>query len=334
MNYLHKNLLVIFLFAIVASSTNANVLPEHLVTEQQQCIQETDSYEQFLQTSAAELIRARGRKPQKAMVEKFATKLKKGFSPSLFQEIKTNYHCFTYTYVVEGTEVDGFYFAKKQTENKASPTIIFNRGGNGRFGENTRFSIIGGQLALAKKGFIVLASNYRKQDEFGGKDVNDVVALVNIAEQLPQVDKNKIGMFGVSRGGHMTYMAVKQLPQIKSIAVWAGVSDLEASIEERPEMERVYKARIPHYATQKQQQLQMRSVIHWLDQLPAKLPIFLLHGDSDKRVHVNQSKRLAKALEANNRSVELKIFEGADHGMRPNRQEALDAVVTWFSKTL
>lgn len=334
MNYLQKNLLVIFLLAVIASSTNASVLPEHLVKEQQQCIQETDSYEQFLQTSAAELIRARGKKPQKAIVEKFAAQLKKGFSPSLFHEVKSNYHCLKYTYIVEGTEVDGFYFAKKQTENTPAPTIIFNRGGNGRYGENTTFSVIGGQLALAKKGFIVLASNYRKQDEFGGKDVNDVVALVNIAEQLPQVDKNKIGMFGVSRGGHMTYMAAKQLPQIKSIAVWAGVSDLETSIAERPEMERVYKARIPHYASQKQQQLQMRSVIHWIDQLPAKLPIFLLHGDRDKRVHVNQSKRLAKALEANNRSVELKIFEGADHGMRPNRQEALDTVVTWFSKTL
>lgn len=334
MNPIKYTLLVALTCLTYTKPVAASVIPKDLVTSQQACIPEAQSYQDFLTESATELILARGKKPQKKFVMHFSKKLEAGFPQERFNYVKTSFDCVKLAYQVDGVNVEGFYLASKNRVEEKSPVVIFNRGGNGPYGQNTTLSILAGQLTLAKDGFIVLASNYREQDEFGGKDVKDVIRLIDIAEHLPQADIARLGMLGVSRGGHMTYLTAKQVPNVKSIAVWAGLSDLEQSLSERPEMERVFKARIPHYHSEKQTQLQARSVMYWLDELPKDLPILLLHGDKDKRVNVNQSIRLAKALEGKNAQVELKIFEGADHGLRPYREEALTTVADWFKKTL
>jgi dipeptidyl aminopeptidase/acylaminoacyl peptidase len=60
-----------------------------------------------------------------------------------------------------------------------------------------------------------LASNYsgslfsEGKYEFGGADVNDVLRLIDIAKSIPNADPKRIVMMGWSRGGQMTYQALK-----------------------------------------------------------------------------------------------------------------------------
>lgn len=55
---------------------------------------------------------------------------------------------------------------------------------------------------MANEGYIVICCNYRGcdksegNDEFGGKDVNDVLHLIEVVKELPKANAEKIGMYG------------------------------------------------------------------------------------------------------------------------------------------
>jgi dipeptidyl aminopeptidase/acylaminoacyl peptidase len=200
----------------------------------------------------------------------------------LYNNFVNYFNCVRYEYAVGDMWVEGFLIsAKKSKKSKKKSlkrsTIIYNRGGNGNYGRITFKSITDIQLPLAAKGFIVLSSQYREKDEFGGKDVFDVLELIEINKQIKNADPEKLGMYGWSRGGMMTYMAARNNSAIKTIVIGAGVVDMGKELKWRPEMERVYEYRIPNYKTQKKQEFEKRSVIDWADELPKNMPILLLH---------------------------------------------------------
>ena len=85
---------------------------------------------------------------------------------------------------------------------------------------------------ISSKGYVIIASQYRGndggegQEEFGGKDVNDVLNLIPLLSQVPSADTWRIGMYGWSRGGLMTYIALAKTTKIKAAVVGSGVTDL------------------------------------------------------------------------------------------------------------
>jgi len=117
------------------------------------------------------------------------------------------------------------------------PVVIFNRGGNRNFSPLNIGTLILYSSKLAAQGYIVLGSNYREQDEFGGADINDVLNLMETAKEIETADTNNIGMFGWSRGGIMTYLALKYSDKIKTAIIGSSPVDLFSTITERPEME-------------------------------------------------------------------------------------------------
>ncbi len=61
---------------------------------------------------------------------------------------------------------------------------------------------------------------------------------MNVTEamrRLPYVDRERVFMLGQSRGGTMTYLALKRGAPIRAAAVTSSVSDLEAMARYRPE---------------------------------------------------------------------------------------------------
>jgi len=262
----------------------------------------------------------------------------------MFERFQNTIVCENFDYIVDGVLVRGFYVAPKPGAQKAKlPLIIFNRGGNGDLGASVFGYIMMNFFSMAEQGFVIVGSQYRgfiKQipnsgtDEFGGKDLNDVLKLVDLASAFPQVDSKRIGMYGFSRGGMMTYMAAKQSPKISSIAVAGGVVDLAKELETRPEMENVYKHRIPNYATQKVQVLAERSAILWADKIPKTTPVLLLHGGNDERVNVNNAKDMDKKLTELKHPHKLVIYEGDNHSIGKHRKELDAELVAWFKDTL
>lgn len=270
---------------------------------------------------------------------------------TLFDEAEFNRYlqqldCQNFVYQVDGVPVKGWMIKPKQHQGKL-PVIIYNRGGNGGYGSIVMAFALNRLMPWAERGYLVIASNYRGehnwgrnqpamvgQDEFGGAEVNDVLALWPILQQSPAADMEKVAMLGESRGGMMSYLAAKSLPGLKTVIASAGVSDLTEELKFRPAMEKVFKARIPNYQTDKAAALQERSVVHFIDQIPAKLPILLLHGSADQQVDVKNSEQLARLLQQRNQPHKLVIYPLDDHGLRQNRKQADAEIVAWLDKYL
>jgi dipeptidyl aminopeptidase/acylaminoacyl peptidase len=188
---------------------------------------------------------------------------------------------------------------------------------------------------------VVIASQYRGnggsegQEEFGGKDVNDITILPEVLKEIEDADTNSIGMYGWSRGGMMTYIALTKTDKIKAAIVGGAVSDNYFSVADRPEMETgVLAELIPNYYSNKDLELEKRSAIKWADKFPKNVPILILHGNADWRVKPEQSLTLALEFEKYRIPYRLIMFEGSDHGISEHKNEVNEQVINWFDRYL
>lgn len=246
---------------------------------------------------------------------------------------------YTITYLSDGLKVKGLLVKPKKKGNY--PAVIFNRGGNRDFGA---LVIAHGALTMgriAKEGYVVIASQYRGNaggegtEEFGGKEINDVTILPEVLEEVASADTNRIGMYGWSRGGMMTYIALTKTDRIKSAVVGGAVSDVASNIEDRPEMEtNVLAELIPDYYNNKEEEMNKRSAVKWVDKFPKDVPILMLHGTSDWRVKPEQSLKLAMEFEKHRIPYRLVMFEGGDHGISEHPEEVNAQIISWFNRYL
>ncbi|RED95227.1 alpha/beta hydrolase family protein [Marinoscillum furvescens] len=246
---------------------------------------------------------------------------------------------FSISYLSDGLNVKGMLISPKA--EGTYPCLIYNRGGNREFGALKVAHAAFDLGRLASKGYVVIASQYRGvaggegQEEFGGAELNDILALEHILAATPAADTSRIGMYGWSRGGMMTYLALTQSNNIKAAAVGGAIADLQDMIEDRPEMETgVLAELIPDYSTNKEEALAQRSASHWPEQFPKDVPVLILHGTADWRVKPEQSLQLAMKLNQHQVPYRLIMYEGADHGINEFRSEVFDEVHNWFDRYL
>jgi dipeptidyl aminopeptidase/acylaminoacyl peptidase len=212
-------------------------------------------------------------------------------------------------------------------------------------GMNTSCLDIADLYQFAKAGFVVIASNYRyegatvKRDEWGGVEVDDVLNLVPALKSLDFVDPDRFYMLGLSRGGTMTYLALKRGVPVKAAAVIGGVTDVKAWVDSRPEMGVVNGngyidgfARIwPDYEHRAEEEYRARSAVYWADQI--KVPILILHSRTDRMVPVAQALRMAEALQENNKVYALHIYERDGHPLPLNRDDRNRMIIDWFNQS-
>jgi dipeptidyl aminopeptidase/acylaminoacyl peptidase len=241
------------------------------------------------------------------------------------------------TYECDGCTVTGIQLLPTLSAREKLPLVIFNRGGNREFSILTAGAVLGWMKPLALKLRAgVLASNYRGndggtgRDEFGGADVRDVLTLMELGQQQPWWDGKNIFMFGVSRGGQMTYQAIRAGAPLRAAATVAGPTDLAAAANERPAMERVYAETIPQWDVRREEALTERSALCWPEAL--NVPLLIFHGDADDRVHVTHSRRLAERLGALQKPYRYVEYAGDDHGLWQNRAPMWEEVVGWFER--
>ncbi len=252
----------------------------------------------------------------------------------------TDINFYQLTYLSDSVHVNGFLIAPKKEGNY--PGIIYNRGGNRNYGAVTFKKMLAIGLAeLAAEGYAVAISQYRGnggsegQEEFGGADVDDVLNLIETLNEIPEVDTSKLGMYGWSRGGMMTYQALVRSHKIKAVVVGGGCSDLATNMKTRPGFEQnVYEELIPNYTTNSTAELAKRSAINWVDKFPKNVPILILHGGSDGNVRPQQALKLSLALDEQRVPYKLIIYEGDNHGIQNNREQVQHEVKQWFQRYL
>jgi len=259
------------------------------------------------------------------------------------------------TYASDGLPVRGMLIKPKTPATQKWPAIIFNRGGNGELGritdnglpcgsENTSCLDLVDLYLFAKAGFVVIASDYRyqgataKRDEWGGVEVDDVLNLVPALKSLDFVDPQRLYMLGLSRGGTMTYLAIKRGIPVKAAAVIGGVSDVKAWVDARPEMGVVTGNKYtdgfaniwPDYEHRADEHYRARSAIYWADQI--NVPVLILHSRTDRMVPVIQALRMAEALQEKGKAYALHIYDRDGHALPHNRDDRDRMIIEWFNR--
>ena len=210
------------------------------------------------------------------------------------------------------------------------PCIIYNRGGN-----RARLGVLAPSepaTVSAKLNTIVFASQYRGvdggtgKDEFGGAELQDVIKLIDLCEEFSFVDMDEIYMWGGSRGGMMTYMAIRQDTRIKKAVVSSGLADAFMNYAERPDMKEVYLSCVGGTPEQMPEEYEKRSVTYWADEL--KCPVLIIHSKGDPRVSYAQVEKLVQCLEDAGKEYKLVTYEDDLHESHP---EDWEIIREWIS---
>ena len=248
--------------------------------------------------------------------------------------------CRFISYESDGYRIGGYLLMPKDAGDRKLPVIVYNRGGNGSFGAIIFAEALHSLAPYAKEGFLVLASQYRGSrdaepekygfDEFGGKDVRDVEKLIELAEHIPNADTSNLFLLGASRGAMMSYLVARNNDRVRAIASINGGADLEKELAYRPEMERVYRGRIPDYEKRKKEALAERSVMHFAADLPRTTPILLLQGGRDERVDPAAGAELKARLDELGHPNKLVVYPEDNHSLHQNWDRAREEIIAWF----
>jgi dipeptidyl aminopeptidase/acylaminoacyl peptidase len=217
-------------------------------------------------------------------------------------------------------------------EGERVPAMVVPHGGpTGQYshGFNAIFQF------FANEGYAVLAPNIRGSTgygvafrdmalkDWGGGDLQDLVAGRAYLTALPYVDPERVVIWGGSYGGYMTFMAVTKEPALWQIGVpIVGISDLQA----------LYSQSMPHFKYYLQEQMgdpeenadlwQDRSAANFAGNVQAKLMI--LHGVNDPRCPISQARifrdRLLEAGKIEGRDFEYVEFGEEGHGSTDQAQ--------------
>ncbi|MDZ4711856.1 MAG: prolyl oligopeptidase family serine peptidase [bacterium] len=238
------------------------------------------------------------------------------------------------TYDSDGNEVEG-YLAHPIDTKKKYPLIIWNRGGNLKEGAIDEFLAKGMFGEIASWGYVVLASQYRDKDEFGGSEINDILNLFPLASSIDFCDDKIIGMEGWSRGGMMTYKVLTLTDKIKCAVIISGLADIIRSEEERSGLSKVYRKLFGsddgvEFTKRKKE----RSAVYFADKINKETKILLIHGTKDDKVSYKDSEDMFEKLKAEGVECELKLIEGGDHYLKRQRKEVVGLRREWFKKYL
>lgn len=188
---------------------------------------------------------------------------------------------------------------------------------------------------LADRGFVVLQPNIRGSTgygvewrdlnikDWGGGDLEDVAAGAAFLKSLPYVDPERIGIFGGSFGGYMSFIAVTKKPDLFKIgAPRIGISDLHLMYEESKEHFRYFLRRQMGDPVADHALWRDRSAITHADKVQAKL--LIVHGVNDPRCPVSQSRVFRERLlalgkrEGTGPGDDFEYHEFADEGHGPS----------------
>jgi dipeptidyl-peptidase-4 len=240
------------------------------------------------------------------------------------------------TKAADGLEIKNQLFLPKDIRpGERRPAIVFVHGGPARqmllgyhYMQFYHWAY-GINQWLANQGYVVLSVNYRSGIGYGrsfrnapntgsggNAEYQDVVAGGKYLQSRPDVDPNRVGIWGLSYGGVLTAQALARNSDIFKAGVdLAGVHLWGSSLD--PEAVSFKSSAIG-------------AIDGW------KSPVLLVHGDDDRNVSFQQTTGLVQLLRARDVYFELIVFPDDTHeSMLHSRwMYTLDRMETFLKKFL
>lgn len=219
-----------------------------------------------------------------------------------------------------------YVFSPKNLRGKA-PMLVFAHGGvHGRLTSNYAHIF---REAL-EQGFVVVSPEYRgsighgsdlfNQIDYGGAEIDDTHDARDWAvENLPFVDRARVGIFGWSHGGYHALMNILMWPDDYK-AAYAGVpvSDLVARMGYTGQEYRdIFEGFIGKQPEDNVMEFRRRSPVYHVSKL--KTPLLVHTTTNDEDVNVLEVEHLIAALKAAGKQFEYKIYQNAPGAHRFNR---------------
>jgi len=221
------------------------------------------------------------------------------------------------------------FIPRKATPGRKLPLIVLPHGGvHGDFGTYHAHIV----REMIEHGYIVIAPDYRGSTgygkgfygaiDYGGLEIDDVVAGRDWAVEHLPVDPKRCAIVGWSHGGLIALMAVFDYPQ-KFAACYAGVpvSDLLARVGYAGEEYRddaVVRTMFAGKTPSEDVDLVRRRSPVWNAQ-KLRTPLLVHTTTNDRDVNVVEVESLLMALKAAGKTFEHKIYQDAPGGHSFNR---------------
>jgi len=244
----------------------------------------------------------------------------------------------------DGTEVEGVLTKPVGYEaGKRVPFLLNPHGGPTGASLN---SFNGTIQVLAANGFAVLQPNFRgstgkglafsqaNKNTWGKGDYDDCMTGVDAMIASGVADPDRLGAFGWSYGGYMTFWILTQTDRFKAVSPGAGLTNIY-SMYSQTDIHRYLNWFYSDKAPWEAQDLYWdRSPMKYVGNV--KTPTMIMHGQIDTRVPIAQAQEFYQALVERKVPVEFVVYPRENHGFTEPRHN-LDRVrryVWFFSKYL
>lgn len=203
-------------------------------------------------------------------------------------------------------------------------------------------------LPYVRRGVTLVTADYRlaprSPEPAAIEDAFRALAWIGREGPARGLDPDRLAVAGVSAGGHLALLlgltagsdllrppedADTPLPTIRGVIDLYGVADVVDLLTGSNAKSFTAKW-IPSKRVRRARELSPLTYVHG-----GAPPVLVIHGDADAVVPPLQSKRLARALDAEGVHVELVTLEGAAHGwFDPREREKIEAAITTFLESI
>ncbi|MEP7199142.1 MAG: S9 family peptidase [Chloroflexota bacterium] len=223
----------------------------------------------------------------------------------------------------DGRQIPAWFYRPPSAAGARCPVVVYVHGGPESQTQPTLFAIL--QYLLAR-GYAVFAPNVRGSTGYGKTYVHlddvekrmdsvaDLAYAVYWLRAQPNLDPQRIAVYGASYGGFMVLSALTTYPDLWAAGVdLVGVSNFVTFLENTSAYRRAHRE-AEYGSLERDRELLTRiSPIHRVDQIRA--PLIVIHGANDPRVPLSETEQLVKAVRARNVPVELLVYPDEGHGL-------------------
>ncbi len=240
-----------------------------------------------------------------------------------------------------------FYYPTRNRGSGPSPVLISIHGGPEAQYTPAFSSTF--QYFINELGIAVLAPNVRGSTGYGksylGLDngfnredtVRDIGALLDWIDEHPDLDSDRIAVFGGSYGGYMVLAAMTHYnDRLRAGIDIVGISNFVTFLENTQE----YRRDLRRVEYGDERDAEMREFLNRIspnnNAQKIKKPLFVIQGLNDPRVPATESEQMVKVIREGGGSVWYLLAKDEGHGFRKkeNRDFYLNAVVLFLEKHL
>jgi dipeptidyl aminopeptidase/acylaminoacyl peptidase len=243
----------------------------------------------------------------------------------------------------DGTDIEGVLTRPVGYSSGKVPFLLNPHGGPTGASLNTFSGTI---QVLAANGFAVLQPNFRgstgkglafsqaNKNTWGKGDYEDCMSGVDAMIANGIADPDRLGAFGWSYGGYMTFWILTQTDRFKAVSPGAGLTNIY-SMYSQNDIQRYLRWFYSDKSPWDAQELYWdRSPMKYVRNV--KTPTMIMHGQVDTRVPIAQAQEFYMALKEMKVPVEFVVYPRENHGFTEPRHN-MDRVrryVRFFSKYL